>query len=136
MSRFIDAGAGREVDLGPCDCPGTPHERDTATIRSQLSGSEIAVLQATPTGDELAASEAVTPLILSWNLLGPNGEATDPTATLLRLLTAPTLTAISEAISEVVTESTTLPNPSSAPSRASSRGSASRTPKTSQTPGT
>ena len=42
VSRFADENAVRTVTLpGGCRCPGTPHEADTATIRTELGSGEI-----------------------------------------------------------------------------------------------
>lgn len=135
MSRFADPRAQRTVDLGPCECPGMPHERDEVTVRSELSGSEIGALAQTSTGDEAAVATALAPLILGWNLLGPNGEPWPPSADALRALKAPTLTAIVAGIETSIEESVRLPNGSGAPSAASSRGSASRPRTRRLTPG-
>ena len=130
MSRFADPRATRTVDLGPCECPGTPHERDEALIRSELSGSEIARIVSASQTDESEASAAFAPYVLSWNLLDPDGQPTEPSADLLTQLMATTLQSLVTAISEVVTASVQVPNRSSGPSRASSRGTASRIQKT------
>lgn len=135
MSRFVNAEATRTVDLGPCECPGTPHDSDWAKLRDQLSGSEIGALQRVPV-DEIATTEAVAPFITEWNLLGPDGEVMPISAEALRMLTAGSLSPISEALSAVITESVTVPNGSSVPSPASSRGNASRTRTKTRTPGT
>ena len=134
MSRFADTRALREVDLGPCECPGAPHEHDTASIRAEYSSVETARLASLQGEDEVA--EAFSEYVTAWNLLGPNGEPWPPSAESLKALKQPTLTAIAEAFSAAVLESSGLPNPSSAPSPASPRGSASPTRKRTPKPGT
>lgn len=128
MTRFVNPAATRTVDLGPCECPGTPHENDWAKVRAELSGSEIARIQQAPQTED-GLTEAIIPFIPEWNLLSPSGDEWPVTADAISLLNAATLTAITNVLTEVLAESSRLPNPSSAPSPASSRGSASKTLK-------
>ena len=135
MSRFADPRATRTVELGACECPGTPHSGDWCKVRSDLSGSELATLLKLDGMDEATASETIAPFIAEWNLSDADGVvAIDADA--LFALKGPTLHAIGEALGETLRENLGLPNPSGAPSRASSRGSASRAPKATRTPTT
>lgn len=129
MSRFADATATRTVPLGPCECPGTPHESDWAKVRKELSGSDIGIISNASATDEVAAAGTMAPYVIEWNLLGPNGEPWPPSAESLLALNAATLGAVVGAIQASIAESagTVLPNASGAPSRNGSRGSASRT---------
>lgn len=136
MSRFADVRAVRTVDLGPCECPGAPHDHDEASVRAEFSASETARLAGGSTTDEAAVAAILAEFVTEWNLLGPNGEAWPPSADSLLALKQPTLTAIAEAITAAVLESSGLPNASGAPSAASSRGSASRTPTKTRKPTT
>lgn len=136
MSRFADVRATATVDLGPCECPGAPHESDTAEVRAEFSSSETARIAAASTTDEAAIAAVLAEFVPSWNLLGPNGEPWPPSADSLLALKAPTLSAIAEAISAGVLRSSELPNASGAPSAASSPGSASPTPMRTRTPTT
>lgn len=125
MSRFVDPEARRTVSLGPCDCPGTPHEQDEAYIRDKLSGQEIA--QYAQASNETAA-DVTAEYVLGWNLLGNKGEAVPVTAASLLLLDAPSLSTLVGAISEVVVESSgAVPNGSAVRSRGSSRANGSQT---------
>ncbi len=130
MTRFADPTATRTVDLGACECPGTPHESDWAKVRSDLSGPELSMLLRLVPGREEEAAEIVAPFIVEWNLGEP------VTASAVFLLRGPTLSAIGSTLGEVLRENLKLPNPSSVPSRASRRGNASRTRTTRRTPGT
>jgi hypothetical protein len=124
MSRFIDPTATRRVDLGLCDCPGTPHGTDWADIRDRLSGIEVARFGGS--SDDEAAGIAAG-YILAWSLLDDDGEPVAITGEAVALLDAATMTALSSALGGVVSESVTVPNGSGAPSRPTSRASASRT---------
>lgn len=128
MSRFADPRATRTVQLGPCECPGTPHaEGDWAKVRSQLSGSDIAIISGASTTDEAAAAAVIADYVPEWNLLDDAGNAWAPSAESLVALMPASLSAIVAGVRESIAESSRLPNVSGAPSRASSRGSASHT---------
>lgn len=128
MSRFIDPTATQRIDLGPCGCPGTPHESDWADIRARLSGLEFAAFEHA-TGEREAAGLAATH-ILAWSLLDDDGDPAPITGETVWLLDAATMTALSTAFAAVLKGSVTVPNGSGARSRSTSRGSASRTPTT------
>lgn len=136
MSRFADATATKTVDLGPCECPGTPHESDWAKVRTEASAEEaerfVDTEKLTPEG----AAEAVASFIPEWNLLGPNGEPWPPSTDSVRALKMATVKIIAKAVAETINESVTLPNASAAPSRGLSRGSGSRTPAKTRKPTT
>lgn len=127
MSRFADPRATRTVDLGACECPGTPHSSDWAKVRSDLSDPECAILLRIDLQSEQEQAETIAPFVAEWNLLGPDGTLAAIDADALFSLKGPTLKAIGSALGEVLRENLHLPNPSGAPSPASSRGSASRT---------
>jgi hypothetical protein len=135
VSRFANVAATRTVQLGPCECPGTPHDGDWFSLRTDLSGPEVAALLRLDTLSESEQSEAVVPFVTEWNLRDDDGDAVI-TPEALFALKGPTLKAIGEALGEVLRENLQLPNRSSAPSRASSRGSASRTRTSNRKPGT
>lgn len=136
MSRFADPTATKTVELGPCDCPGTPHESDWAKVRTEASAEEAERFIDTANLDPESAAEAVASFIPEWNLLGPDGQPWPPSTDAIRALKVPTVSILANAIAETVTESVTLPNASGAPSAASSRKSASRTRTPSRTPST
>lgn len=144
MSRFADPMAVQTVSLGPCQCPGTPHEQDEAVIRWQLGASALARVGAA----ELSASrgdvyaswrQLITEATVSWNLkVTYNGEVVDVpvTAATVAELDEDTLTTLAKAIDEAIQAKGILPNASGAPSPASPQGSASPTPPSTPTPGT
>ena len=75
MSRFADPLASRLVPLGACQCPGTPHEQDEATIRYEIGGSALArigraEIEGAVRMDPMAAyRQTVFETVESWNLL-------------------------------------------------------------------
>lgn len=140
VSRFAGTTTVEYVFPDGCSCPGTPHEQDTAVVRTQLGASALArVGRAEIEGavrlDPLAAHrQLVLESVERWNLLreveGENGEPL--------VVPAP----VNEATIELLDESLVPladfidqhtrgapPNASGAPSRASSRGSASPAPR-------
>lgn len=136
MSRFADPTATRTVDLGACECPGEPHDADIVQVRSEYSSSDVTALASTPDDDEAAAAEIVASFVVSWNLLGPDGAAWPPAADSLLALKPYTLNLISEAITAGVQDALVVPKASGGASPRSQRERTSRTPNTTQTPGT
>lgn len=131
MSRFVNTTVTRTVDLGPCECPGTPHERDEAEVRAELSNQEIVDFANSADGAETAAR--VAEFTVSWNLLGLDGKPWPPTEESILALFTPTIQKLIQALSLAVNESATRgtsPNASSAPSGNGSRASGSSTRKT------
>lgn len=150
MSRFADPIATDVAPLGACQCPGTPHEQDEATIRTQLGASALArigraEIDAAVQGDHFASyRRLVLEATVSWNLLWP-----DPTAdeaqerkpvpvpineATVELLDEPTLRSLAEYIDARVSGAD--PNGSGARSPALRRARTSRTQTTTPTPGT
>lgn len=142
MSRFADPTATAVVSLGACQCPGTPHERDEATVRWQLGASALArigraELEGAVRLDPMAAyRQTVAETLLIWNLLisDEDGQpvAAPITERAIGELDLATLKLLAETADTLISDKGKLPNASGAPSLASSRGSASRSPK--QTP--
>jgi hypothetical protein len=135
MSRFADPSAVAVVPLGACQCPGTPHELDEATVRWDLGSSalgriglaeQIKVSQRDPLmGHRQLLKEAV----VSWNLLLPGDNGKPVPAPIILAVIAElddeTVTTLATEIDRLIAERGTLPNDSGAPSPASPRGSAS-----------
>lgn len=137
MSRFADPGATAVVPLGPCQCPGTPHEQDEAVVRWQLGSSALgrvgAAEIAAARGDVFTAwRQLVVEAVVAWNLMAEeDGQAVAAPVSLRSVaeLDEDTLTSLATAIDRLVETRGVLPNASGAPSPASPRGSASRTRK-------
>lgn len=146
MSRFADPTAVEVVPLGPCQCPGTPHERDEATVRWQLGASALArvgasELLAAARNDPFASwRQLVLECVVSWNLMArdEDGEpyvvAITPAA--VAELDEDTLKELAVKADALIQSKGSLPNDSGAPSAESSRESASPTPTPSPEPGT
>lgn len=141
--RFADPSKVETVPLGPCQCPGTPHERDEAVIRWDLSASALARVgqaQMLAGADFYAPYRAlIVESVASWNLqVLHNGEpVTVPIvpATVAELDEA-TLDTLGEAIDALISGKGSLPNASGAPSAESPQESASPTPTSTPKPGT
>lgn len=143
MSRFADPRATATVDLGPCGCPGSPHDRDEAVLRWQLGASALARIGRAELGgaverDPMAAyRQTVLETVVSWNLLwlDPIDEEPDRKAvpvpiipSVIAEMDVDTLRTIAEKADELIQSRGALPNASGGPSPASPRGTASRTP--------
>lgn len=146
MSRFANRTHVEVIPLGACQCPGTPHEGDTATVRWDLGSSALArigraELDRITLRDPLAAwRQLVLEAVVSWNLLveDEDGDAIPAPITPVAIaeLDEPTLKTLAEAIDDLIGSRGTLPNASAAPSPASPRGSGSPTRKRTPKPGT
>lgn len=77
MSNYIDPEATRPVILGPCRCPGSPHEWDTADIVRRFGyGERGRIRQATRSGGiEAGYQLAILLGVKRWNLVLPDGSA-------------------------------------------------------------
>jgi hypothetical protein len=125
LGRFADPELTKEVDLGPCDCPGQSHGNDSAQVRAQIGDGEFnATLYDQPTPAD--ADDAIAArFTLSWTLLDQDGEPVQITPTAIRLLDRTTRTALLMALKPSVNWREQLPNASGARSRGSSPASAS-----------
>lgn len=143
MSRFADPSKVETVPLGACQCPGTPHERDEARVRWQLSASALARIGQAKlsAGTDFYAQhrQLILEATVSWNLqvLHDGSPVTVPIvpATVAELDEA-TIDALAQAIDDLIESKGQLPNDSGAPSVESPRESASPTPTSTPTPGT
>lgn len=151
MSRFADPSATTVVDLGPCQCPGTPHDKDEVTVRTELGASALArvgraEINAAVTGDHFASyRQLVLEAATDWNLLVLSAPVSDDDERIVvpapinmhwvEQLDEPTLRAIAEAIDEH-TSGGPNPNASGARLRGSRRARRSSTPTTTPKPGT
>jgi hypothetical protein len=80
VSRFVNKDATQPVDLGPCQCPNKPHERDEALVRSELGYLEILAISAANSAEDVADTFTADaspfdghPVIVSWNLEDERG---------------------------------------------------------------
>ncbi len=134
MSRFADPRRTATLALpGGCQCPGSPHEDDEWTYRTELGNSEI--LQAgaramLPEGGvNVIAMQDVLLEVASvrWNLVDDAG-AVPADAAHFRLLDETTRNAMLAALDEATAKTVApVPNASGARSPNGSRASASRT---------
>ncbi len=133
LSRFANPNRTDVLSLGPCQCPGKPHEQDEAVYRLELGGGEEARAGAfgwASTGGsyfdwEAARSKLIEIGVVRWNLLNDEGEPMPATAATAGLLDQETRDLIATKLDEVTARNGPLPNASSARSRGSSRASAS-----------
>ena len=67
MSRFANPRSTGRFVLGPCACPGTPHDEDVMVLRTELGTLELVEL------DDADAAGALRILLVDWNLLDDDG---------------------------------------------------------------
>lgn len=136
-SRFANPNRTDVLSLGPCQCPGAPHETgDFVIYRLELGSGEESragaygwsVTNAAYFDWEAARSKLIEIGVVRWNLLGPDGQEMAVTADNAALLDAETRDLIAAKLDEV-TSPAPLPNGSGARSRTTRRASASRTRK-------
>lgn len=142
MSRFADPEDRIEVELGPCECPDTPHRRDTAVIRRQLGYAAMGRIGMA--GIAEGRNGAIDPTatmrslllesVVSWNLLGPDGKAWPPTAASIAELDSATVEHLAGLINEQSRLKALLPNASAGRSRTGSSATRSRTRETPAAP--
>jgi hypothetical protein len=121
MSRFADPTVTARLDLGPCQCPGTPHASDYIEMRTELGARDVL---AVATGDSL---DALATLIVGWNLLDNDGTPAPVDRDHIDRLYADSFDALNGWIEGRVRVSS-LPNGSGAPSADGSPESAYPTP--------
>lgn len=137
MPAFIDQEATRVITLPECYCPGTPHDADTVTIRSQFGYGDVLELASVHTRagriDPLAERLKLLELgIKGWSFVNEEGPVPVDTSMILRLSKE-----VSEVIVNALDESYAgstepVPNPSSGPSRPSSQGRSTASPNRAQ----
>ena len=75
MSHLVDRNRVTVKELGPCECPGTPHETDTIRLLENISYADMLHI-----GDAsgLGAVEAVWAVfnirVKGWNLVDDKGK--------------------------------------------------------------
>lgn len=114
MSRFVDPNATKRFDLGPCECPGTPHaEGDWMQLRSDLSGQDLLDLESGGGASRLRI------LVKSWNLIGDDGKVATLTDDYFERLYLDVFPALNKWLEENA-KTSSLPKASDAPSASSS----------------
>lgn len=120
MSRFANPTATKRFVLGPCDCPGTPHDEDWMDLRSELGAQDLVTLQGAVPTDRMKV------FVVAWNLLGDDGELAPIDGEHLGRLYGDIIERLDAWTLENVRWGA-LPNASGAPSRNGTKASASQT---------
>lgn len=121
MSRFADPNATKRMELGPCECPGSPHaEGDWIAMRCDLGADDLVFME---TAEPYARMER---LVKGWNLIGDDGQVAPITHDYLGRLYLDMFPRINAWLEENA-KTASLPNGSAAPSPSSSRVSGSPT---------
>jgi hypothetical protein len=117
VSQFASPGSTREVDLGACKCPGTPHERDVATVREELGYAAYGYILDAP-GPGSRTRRLVEVALVDWNLLGPDSQKVDASREAIALLKPAAASKLAAGCAFLLEdpEEDPLPNPSGADS--------------------
>jgi len=117
------------IVLPPCNCPGTPHQRDSATLLTRLGYAiKGAAREATRRqGDAAGQIVLLARAVVAWNLVLPDGSPRPVDVTEIGLLDDVTVQWLVDELDEAWSEDP-LPNAPSAPSPDGSLESASPTP--------
>ena len=75
MSRFVDRQNARFVDLGPCECPKTPHDKDWMKVRPKLTYGEFLELgEKAREGARQGEFYLFATKIIEWSWVDEKGE--------------------------------------------------------------
>lgn len=111
MSHLVDRNKVKVVELGPCECPGKPHDTDSVRIRETLSYADMLHLaDSSAQGTTEALWALFNMRVASWNLVDEKGKSLPLSRAVWQNLSQQTASTIQEAISEIDDESTELPN--------------------------
>jgi hypothetical protein len=135
LTNYVDPDATRPITLGPCRCPGTPHEADTADVVVRFGYGEKAKIRQVGRmgGIEQLKLMAVLLGVKRWNLVLPNGSARPIDAEQIARLDEDTIDALFDtggALDDAFAVRADLPKASSGPSPSGSPGSGGSTRKT------
>lgn len=123
----------RRIDLGPCGCPGAPHESDWIDVYEVIAWDDL--VDVAEAGTEGAARRRFhARAIHRWSFIDAEGRPVPVSEDTVRLLSPAALDALAGPLAEVL-ERSRLPNGRGAPSPRSRRGSASSPQTTTRTPG-
>ena len=115
------------VLLGPCRCPGRPHDQDDAEILQELPW-DVLVDVGLLTGGA-AYRRLVLGALVSWSFVDAEGEPIEITPAAVGRLRQDRLDPIAEAVNAAFERARApIPNASGAPSRRLRRASASQNP--------
>lgn len=102
MSRFVDRKAIKSVDLGECQCPGNPHERDWAHVTLHQSYADwLALVDAGNRSLEEYTRVRFLRRIKDWNLANEQGKKVAITSATIAELDTDTSKAIQDALNDI-----------------------------------
>jgi hypothetical protein len=112
MSHLVDRNKVKIVDLGPCECPGKPHDTDTVRIRENLSYADMLhIVDASNQGTLEAVWAIFNSRVAGWSLLDEKGKPLALSRAVWQNLGSEVANKIQEAIGEMDSEdSNELPN--------------------------
>lgn len=125
MSAFVQPDATEDFALSECHCPGTPHDHDTVTLRTEFAYADLMALGKVHTDlgriDPLAERAKLLEIgIRGWSFVDDEGEPVPVSLPMILLLKPQIVEPIAVHIDELYQASTEpLPNGSGGQSRRS-----------------
>ena len=113
MSHLVDRNKVRVAEIGPCECPGKPHETDTVRIREAVSYADALHLSDAASQGAVEAVWALFNMrVAGWNLLDEKGKPVPLSRATWQNLSMKVAARIQDIIAEVQDEddSAELPN--------------------------
>ena len=140
MSREDDVGTVK-LDLGPCECAGSPHESDWAIAKDRLSYGDVRrVVWGAEVGGGLGQQQLAVRALLEWNLTTTEKGKTVPLAISGEAIDDLTPRQAGLLLRELNREDYLLggplPNPSGAPSPSGRAAASSTSARSKRTPPT
>lgn len=136
-TNYVDPDATRPVTIGPCRCPGTPHETDTADIVVRFGYGERGRIRQTTRVAGLEAGYQVAILlgVKRWTLVLADGTIRPIDAEQIGRLDEGTVNRLlADDLLGDAFEEDPLPNPLGDPSPSGSPASATQTQTTPEPP--
>jgi hypothetical protein len=112
MSHLVDRNAVEVVELGPCECPGKPHESDTIRIRKHISYPDMLHIgDAAGMGSVEAVWAVFNIRVAGWNLVKEKGKPLPLSRDVWQNLSEGLAEKVNKAIGDVTEgDETELPN--------------------------
>lgn len=112
MPRFIDRNRTERREIGPCECPGKPHETDYINVRVRLSyPDQLHLADSYAQGAVEGMWSLFNLRVASWNFLDERGKPVPLSRANWQNLDESTAKAIQDEIEKVREEGTEdLPN--------------------------
>jgi hypothetical protein len=112
MSHLVDRNKVKVVELGPCECPGKPHDTDTVRIRESLSYADYLHLNDAASSGAMEGVWALFNMrVAGWSLVDEKGKPLPLSRAVWQNLSTDVASKIQDAIGDIDNaDETELPN--------------------------